>query len=83
MTNRQIPTQHCKSVLLTWPPYFLQVVSARASSLLGALTTLIGGLTAPAAPIVLPIVASLFLAKWIYDVYEQSYVFLAISCLKR
>ena len=60
--------------------YFLQVVSPRAYSLLGALAALIGGLTAPAAPIVLPIVASLFLVKWIYDVYEQSYVFLSMSC---
>ncbi|EDR09841.1 uncharacterized protein LACBIDRAFT_293727 [Laccaria bicolor S238N-H82] len=41
-----------------------------AYSLLGALTMLIGGLTAPAAPIVIPIVASLLLAKWIFDVYK-------------
>ncbi|EDR01064.1 uncharacterized protein LACBIDRAFT_312663 [Laccaria bicolor S238N-H82] len=43
-----------------------------AYSLLGALTTLVGGLTAPAAPIVIPIVAGLLLAKWIFDVYKQS-----------
>jgi hypothetical protein len=78
MTSRQIPTQLCESVLSTLLPTFLQVVSARVYSLLGALTALIGGLTAPAAPIVLPIVASLFLVKWLYDVYEQSYVFLAM-----
>ena len=78
MTSRQIPTQYCKSILSTLPPYFLQVVSPRAYSLLGALVTVIGGLTAPSAPIVLPIVASLFLAKWIFDVYQQSYVFLAM-----
>ncbi|EDR01832.1 uncharacterized protein LACBIDRAFT_332854 [Laccaria bicolor S238N-H82] len=51
-----------------------------AYSLLGALTMLIGGLTAPAAPIVIPIVASLLLAKWIFDVYKQSYVFLTMPC---
>ena len=55
MTSRQIPTQPCKSVLSTLPPYFLQVhVSARDNLFLGA--------------------------KWIYDVYEQSYVFLAVPC---
>ena len=63
MISRQIPTQYRKSILSTLPPYSLQVVSTRAPSLLGALATLIGGLTAPAAPIVLPIVASLFLEK--------------------
>ncbi|KIK01796.1 hypothetical protein K443DRAFT_6595 [Laccaria amethystina LaAM-08-1] len=45
---------------------------ARAFSVLEALTKLIGALAAHAAPIVLPIVATLFLVKWIYDVYEQS-----------
>ncbi|EDR01051.1 uncharacterized protein LACBIDRAFT_312614 [Laccaria bicolor S238N-H82] len=40
----------------------------RAYSLLGGLTALIGGLTSPAAPIVIPIVASLLLAKWIFNV---------------
>jgi hypothetical protein len=80
MTSRQIPTRICKSVLSTLPPYFLQVVSARAFSVLEALTKLIGGLAAHAAPIVLPIVATLFLVKWIYDVYGQSYVFLAMPC---
>ena len=80
MMSCQMPTRHCKSILLTLPPYFLQIVSPRAYPLLGALATLIGGLTAPAAPIVLPIVASPFLVKWIYDVYVPSYVFLAMSC---
>ena len=80
MTTRQIPTQYCKSILSTLLPHFLQVVSTRAYSLLGALATSIGGSTAPAAPIVLPIVASLCLEKWILDVYEQSYVSLAMPC---
>ena len=76
MTSCQIPTQCCKSILSTLPPYFLQAVSTRAYSLLGALAALIGGLTAPSAPIVLPIVGSFFQAKWIFNVYRQSYVFL-------
>ncbi|EDR09845.1 uncharacterized protein LACBIDRAFT_325701 [Laccaria bicolor S238N-H82] len=33
-----------------------------------------------AAPIVVPIVATFVLVKWVYDVYEQSYVFLAMQC---
>ena len=53
MMSRQIPTQYCKSILSALPPYSLQVVSTRAYSLLGALATSIGGLTAPAASIVL------------------------------
>ncbi|KIJ99117.1 hypothetical protein K443DRAFT_8630 [Laccaria amethystina LaAM-08-1] len=43
-----------------------------AYSLLGALPKLIGGSAAHPAPIMLPFVASLFLVKWIYDVYDQS-----------
>jgi hypothetical protein len=61
-------------------PYFLQVVRGHAYSLLGALPKLIGGSAAHPAPIMLPFVASLFLVKWIYDVYDQSYVFLAMPC---
>ena len=76
----QIPTQYCKSILSALLPYFLQVLSACAYSLLGALATTKGGLTAPAAPIVLLIVVSLFLAKCILNVYKKSYVFLAMSC---
>ena len=85
MTSRQIPTQHCKSILSTLPLYFLLVVSARVKSVVGALTELMGGLTSPAAPIVLPLVvlpmaASVLLARWIYDVNERSYVFPAMPC---
>lgn len=44
----------------------------RASPLLAALAALLGGLSAPAAPIVIPIAATVVLAKWAYDVYKQS-----------
>ena len=43
-------------------------------------TMLIGGLTAPTAPIVVPTVPSLLWVKWIYDVYQQLYVFFAMPC---
>ncbi|KAG5220767.1 G domain-containing protein [Salix suchowensis] len=33
---------------------------------------IIGGLSGPAAPIVIPIVATVVFAKWVYDVYKQS-----------
>ena len=54
--------------------FFTQVVSFRASPLFGALTALVGGLSGPAAPIVIPIAAAVVLAKWGYDVYKQSCV---------
>ena len=79
MMNLQIPTRPCKSVVSTLPPYFLQVVSAHAKSLLGALTSILGS-TLHTAPIVLPIVLTGFLVQWIYDVYKQSYVFLVVLC---
>ncbi|EDR00515.1 uncharacterized protein LACBIDRAFT_334152, partial [Laccaria bicolor S238N-H82] len=44
----------------------------RASPLFVALTGLVGGLSGPAAPIVIPIAAVVVLAKWGYDVYKQS-----------
>lgn len=40
------------------------------ATLAGAVSALSG----PAAPIVIPIAASLVFAKWVYDVYRQSYV---------
>ena len=54
--------------------FFTQVVSFRASPLFGALAALVGGLSEPAAPIVIPIAAAVVLAKWEYDVYKQSCV---------
>ncbi|KIK01801.1 hypothetical protein K443DRAFT_6597 [Laccaria amethystina LaAM-08-1] len=44
----------------------------RASPVLAALIGLIGGLSGPAAPIVIPIAATAVLGKWVYDVYQQS-----------
>ncbi|KAJ8483085.1 hypothetical protein ONZ45_g14726 [Pleurotus djamor] len=41
-------------------------------SLLGAAAGIVGGLSGPAAPIVVPILACFIFAKWAYDVYQQS-----------
>ncbi|KAL0947982.1 hypothetical protein HGRIS_010608 [Hohenbuehelia grisea] len=41
-------------------------------SLIGTIAGVVGGLSGPAAPIVIPIVASFVFAKWVYDVYQQS-----------
>ena len=71
----QIPTQPCKSVLLTLPPHFLQVVSAHAKSLQSVLMSIVDSIP-HAAPIMIPIVVTGFLAQWIYNVYKQSYAFL-------
>ncbi|KAG8833472.1 hypothetical protein FRC17_010647 [Serendipita sp. 399] len=40
--------------------------------LLGAIAGVVGALSGPAAPIVIPIVGGLVLAKWAYDVYDAS-----------
>ncbi|KAJ8593183.1 hypothetical protein M405DRAFT_811438, partial [Rhizopogon salebrosus TDB-379] len=41
-------------------------------SVVGAIPGILTALAAPAAPIVVPIVATVFLAKWIYEVYQAS-----------
>ncbi|KAJ8597136.1 hypothetical protein M405DRAFT_928301 [Rhizopogon salebrosus TDB-379] len=42
--------------------------------LIASIAGTVGALAGPAAPIVLPIAAGLVLAKWVYDVYQQSRV---------
>jgi hypothetical protein len=44
----------------------------------------VGALAGPAAPVVLPIATSVVLAKWVYDVYQQSCVaFLSLQAFSR
>ena len=43
--------------------------------MLGSLAGILAACAGPTIPIVLPIAASLVVAKWAYDVYQQSYVF--------
>jgi hypothetical protein len=42
--------------------------------MVAAIAGILTALAAPAAPIVVPIAASVVLAKWIYDVYQASCV---------
>jgi hypothetical protein len=52
--------------------------------LIASIAGTVGALAGPAAPIVLPIAASLVLAKWVYDVYQQSCVaFLSLQAFSR
>ncbi|KAG8824273.1 hypothetical protein FRC19_002105 [Serendipita sp. 401] len=41
-------------------------------ALLGTIAGVVSALSGPAAPIVIPVVGGLVLAKWVYDVYEAS-----------
>jgi hypothetical protein len=41
-------------------------------SMIGTIAGIVSTLAGPAAPIVIPIAASLVLAKWVYDVYRRS-----------
>lgn len=43
-------------------------------STVGAVAGIVSVLAGPAAPIVVPIVAGVVVAKWVYDVYKLSYV---------
>ncbi|OAX32538.1 hypothetical protein K503DRAFT_600078 [Rhizopogon vinicolor AM-OR11-026] len=45
--------------------------------MLAVITGTVSALSRPVAPIVVPIVASAVLAKWVYDVYQLSYVLAA------
>jgi hypothetical protein len=40
--------------------------------MLGAVAGIVGALSGPAAPIVIPIVGGAVLAKWMFDVYQAS-----------
>ncbi|OJA14807.1 hypothetical protein AZE42_04187 [Rhizopogon vesiculosus] len=43
-------------------------------STVGAIAGIVSALSGPAAPIVVPIMASMVFAKWVYDTYQLSYV---------
>ncbi|KAG2137874.1 uncharacterized protein EDB93DRAFT_1090977, partial [Suillus bovinus] len=47
-------------------------------SVVGTIVGIVSALAGPAAPIVVPIVASVVVAKWAHDVYQRSYVLLLI-----
>jgi hypothetical protein len=40
--------------------------------MVGTIAGIVSGLAGPAAPIVIPIAGCFVLAKWAYDVYQQS-----------
>jgi len=58
--------------------YFMIIHRAVGLSTVGAIAGIVSVLAGPAAPIVVPIVASVVIAKWAYDVYQLSYVLLPI-----
>lgn len=58
--------------------YLMIIHRAAGLSTVGAVAGILAVLAGPAAPIVLPIVASVVIAKWAYDVYKLSYVPLPI-----
>ncbi|KAG1869347.1 hypothetical protein DFJ58DRAFT_60635 [Suillus subalutaceus] len=47
-------------------------------TIVGTIATIVSALSGPAAPIVVPIAASVVIASWVYEVYEQTYVLLLI-----
>jgi hypothetical protein len=54
------------------------VHSSFGLTIVGTIATVVSALSGPAAPIVIPIVASVVIASWVYDVYKQTYVPLLI-----
>jgi hypothetical protein len=51
---------------------FENVYRVTSLAMTGAIAGIIGALAGPAAPIAIPIVGGLVLAKWAYDVYRAS-----------
>ena len=47
-------------------------ISSVGMSMAGTVAGIVSALGGPAAPIVMPIVGLFVLAKWVYDVYQQS-----------
>jgi hypothetical protein len=45
-------------------------------TIVGTIVTVVSALSGPAAPIVIPIVASVVIVSWVYEVYEQMYILL-------
>jgi hypothetical protein len=50
----------------------LVIISSAGIAMVGAIAGIVSALAGPAAPIVVPIAGCLVLAKWAYDVYQQS-----------
>jgi hypothetical protein len=47
-------------------------ISSVGMSMVGTIAGIVSALSSPAAPIVMPIAGCFVLAKWVYDVYQQS-----------
>jgi len=54
------------------------VHSSFGLTIVGTIASVVSALSGPAVPIVIPIVASVVIASWVYEVYEQTYVLLLI-----
>jgi hypothetical protein len=54
------------------------VRSSFGLTIVGTIATIVSALSGPAAPIVVPIAASVVIASWVLEVYEESYVLLLI-----
>jgi hypothetical protein len=50
----------------------LMIISSAGIVMVSAIAGIVSTLAGPAAPIVVPIVGCLVIAKWAYDVYQQS-----------
>jgi len=48
------------------------IISSAGIAMVGAIAGIVSALAGPVAPIVVPIAGCLVLAKWAYDVYQQS-----------
>lgn len=69
----QIQTRDCKfSELYIFTSICLHVSSSVGLSMVGAIAGIVSALAGPAAPIIMPIAGCFVLAKWAYDVYQQS-----------
>ena len=75
MRTCRIPIRQCEFAFsIATTLFFTQVVSFKASPLLAALAGVLGGLSSPAAPIIIPIAATVVLGWWAHNVYQQSCV---------
>lgn len=52
--------------------YLMIIHRAIGLSTVGAVAGIVSVLAGPAAPIVVPIVASVVIAKWVHEVYQRS-----------
>jgi hypothetical protein len=66
-----MPTGTCKAVFHTTDKFSSDVYSAFGLSIVGTIGTILSTM-GPADPIVVPIVASVVIAKWVHEVYQRS-----------